>query len=228
MDSDAVSSSPSPPRGAPRDRRALQRAVLGLVPGVKTMVFEDVRRGAPSAGLGLGLGLALSVVLVGWTARSHAIPRLRLVPEIELLDLGAAMLLAVAYEGLRLAHDLEERTRRPWAPRIVAALAGPAALGAILLPSVVRLAPRALEPAWWGSLLVSVGTAPAVVWCLLEGRLLTRAARRRFVLVSAASGALLAVLLLTAPALAPAAASGWAAWAASAGYRVLPRLLVPS
>lgn len=212
------------PTELPRTRPA-ERVLLGLVPGLRTLAYRDLGRGALSVGLGLGLLLTIALVIAGWSARSAGLERLRLDPRLDLVDLGLLMVLVLAYEGLRLAHDLEERTRRPWGPRIVAAAVIPGAVAATAIPSLVHLAPRPLEALWFSASILAVGGLPAALWCGLEHRLVVMAERRRF-------GALLVLgaCLVVGSAWAmelgwPHVLQGWATRASEAGFVVLPRVL---
>jgi hypothetical protein len=201
------------------------RWLLGIVPGVRAMALDDVRRGWPYAVAGLAVALAFALVATGWSSNRAVLPRLRVARALELVDAACLVALAVAYEGLRLASALEERRRRPAAPRVVACPFIPAVLVAWMLPGLVHHAPDLLEPTWWASLVLGVGSSGATLWCLFEDALHTRLARRRLVIGWAAGWASVLAVLAFSSVLLPDVASTWAARAEAAGFRLLPVVL---
>ncbi len=219
--------SPKSPRPQPWRPGRLARALLGAIPGLRQLALEDVRRGAPLVALGVALIVAFAIILSGWAARTQGLVRLRIDLRLELLEAVCLALIVFAYEGLRLVASLEERTRRPWGPRVAAAPLVPAAALVALGPAVVSHAPRLLESLWWAALVAGLGAVPPTVWCLVEDRLHIRTVRFRAAVVSGAAVALPFLALFAAPRWFPETAEVWADRAAQAGFAVLSRLLSP-
>lgn len=214
--------------GSPPDRwrpSRLTKMLLGIVPGVRTMALEDARRGLPFAVLGLLLALAFLLIATSWDARQGSLMELRLVQSLELFDGLCLLLIVLAYEGLRLVSALEERTRRPWAPRVVAAPFLPALLVVVLGPDLVHHWPRGLEALWWAAIVLLIGSSPALAFCLLEDQLITKESRKRWVLGWASGLGALVVILVLISVFVPSTAHRWSEDARSKGFRLLPLVL---
>lgn len=188
------------------------------------MVLGEARRGLPLAVMGVAVAVAGALCALAWSTGEATRDRLRLRAIVELLDVGSLFVVVLAYEVLRLASAWEERRHGGRAPRMVAAPFAPALFAVLVLPGVLRHHPRLLEATWWAALLLVLGTAPAVLWCLLEERIAPEA--RRWVLLLSAAGVVIPVLGLTvALVLMPEAATEWSEYARTLGFRLLPRWL---
>ncbi|MEL6189681.1 MAG: hypothetical protein AAFU79_34090, partial [Myxococcota bacterium] len=165
------------------------------------------------------------LVAFGGRGRVANLEALRITDRVELFDAACLVLLAMAYEALRLASTLDERLRQPRSPRAIAALFLPAAVALAVIPGVVRHAPRLLEAAFSASLVLTLGASAAVVWCTAEDYVVTGEGRRRLVLAWA--GAMLAavVVVVGIGLFVPDAADRWADRARDVGFELIPRVL---
>lgn len=197
--------------------------VLGIVPGVRTLALEDARLGVPFALAGVALILAFLVVSIGWRGRHLVLGPLRISEAVELADVVCLLALLSAYEGLRLVEELERRTRRPWASRMIAAVFLPALLATVLLPSVVRHAPRLLEALWWASAALATTASPAAIHALVEEHV--HGPPRRRLLVGWATAVATGALVFVGVAQASPTFEDWARSAAEQGFRLLPVVL---
>lgn len=196
---------------------------LGWVPGLRILATQDLRAGLPLVVAGLGTLVAFLVVAFSWPARASSFAALRFLPGISLIDVGALVLLAATYEGLRIAGEVGLR-RDAWAPRCIAALFLPSLVASLFLPYVVRFAPRAMEATWWAATTLALGSSLGVVACVGE-RLGARYRR-----LPSIWGGILGAVLLAGSGVAlvlPAAAAPWISSARDAGFYVLPTLFSP-
>lgn len=216
---------PRTPRPSTWRPGRLTKSLLGTFPGVRTLALDDAQRGLPFTVLGVAIAIAFLVVAIGWSGRHIALAPLRISDRVELLDAVCLLVLLSGFEGLRLVEELERRTRRPWGPRVVAALFFPAALGTCLLPGLVHLGPRLLEAVWWAFAVTAIGSSPAYLYCLLEEHVHTGEERGRVLRLWSAAVVLAVIAVVIAGQVAPDLLENWSEAAVQAGYRLLPAVL---
>ena len=202
---------------------------MGLFPGLRLMVTKSVPGGLPYALLGLLAGLGALLVVLNWSVTADTMRLLRIQPRWILIRAGAALVLVMVYELLRLGASLEERTRGPRIPRALAAMVLPAFVVVFGAPTLLHAAPRFLEATWFAAVIVGFGALPAAVVCVLDdlalsGHSRTRARHRMRLYGGITLGLLLAIAVLL-PRLGMPIFEGLSGAARAAGFRVLPALL---
>ena len=212
---------PRPP-GAWRPGR-LTLLLMGLVPGVRSLVSGQIRTGAPYALLGFGTLLGTLLLLTSYPTTLEALRNLRIQPRFIILHAAAVLALVTAYELLRFGASLEENpSYASRTPRFLAALWLPALFVVTGGPAFVAHAPRLVESAWFAALVLVLGAAPAVVWCAL-GDMLRDPERQRTFRWGCAATLFTALLVLAGLALGLGAP--WSKAAREVGFRLLPGLL---
>ena len=214
---------PSSPRPSEWRPERIARLLLGLFPGLRLMVTKSVPAGLPYALLGLLTGLGALLVVLNWSVAAETIRQLHIRPQWILIRAGAVLLLVAVYELLRMGAALEEKPRGPRIPRVLAMAALPAFVVVLGAPSFMDLAPRLLESAWFGALVLAFGALPACAACMLDnmtGREVTTFRLR--------AGIVLVLLVLGVTvwsALGYPIFEGLQGAARASGFRVLPSLI---
>ena len=198
------------------------RLLLGAIPGVRIMAIDEIRRGLPYLVLGV-VALILAILLaVGGPRYADALSLYR-IDQRWMLVHGLAVLAAVTiYELLRLASSREDRTKEPWAPRVIATAFVPAAVVLVAAPDLVGFAPRLVEAGWFAAAVVAVGTAPAALWTVLGGAASGLSPRR---VVIGTLGVVAVALLITWLVGGSGLLGSWGDAAAARGFVVLPEIL---
>ena len=213
---------PSSPRPSQWRPDPIARILLGLFPGLRLMVTKSVPAGLPYALLGLLAGLGTLLVILKWSVHVETIRALHIQPRWILVRATAILALVGVYELLRFGAAVEEQPR-PLTPRVLAALPLPAFVVVTGAPSLLFVAPRALEATWFCALVLGFGTLPGAIACLFDNVAAFDAGRFRV-----RAGIVLAVLVATMvflPVLGVPLFAGLEGAARAAGFRVLPALI---
>lgn len=144
------------------------RLLYGAFPGLRTMALEDFTTGAPVAGLGL-LTVAVGVFLVtSLDVTAEVLRGLDAEPALLLGQIGLIWLMVLSFEMLRLGASGVTKSRGPRAPRVLATGFWPGAAVCIGALGGAELWPALTQALFVGSLLLFLGSWPAVAYCILD------------------------------------------------------------
>lgn len=199
--------------------------LLGGFPGARMLANGEVTSGIAYAAVGLFAILPAILVLGGWSSRASTLQLLSIDEAWLLLHGCVALCSVMCFEGLRLASAFDPRSRADRLPRVFAAFAVPSLIVLFGGPRLLRHAPRIIEAAWFGALVLGSGALIAAAWCSFRD--LGESSRRQR-LIAIVGGVIIVIGLVVL------VASGTISWqtlrmlagsASEAGFQVLPELL---
>jgi hypothetical protein len=200
--------------------------LLGLVPGARMMVHGEVARGIVFTVVGLVTLVPAIVVMASWARRTRELELLAIAPRWMLVPFVVLVATVLAFEGLRLASELDRLKRSVTASRVIGSLLVPSLAVLFFGPRVVAHAQSVVEPMWFGALVTAASATAAGLWSTLHERGDSGdAGPDRRVLIAGAVGIVVLVAVLVVSLASGSTLPMLASASADAGFVWLPSLL---